>query len=172
MELKLETKFIEGTNEQYSIRNDGEVIGHKKNILLKKHRNHVCLGSSKNKVCVSALLKKYFNFTLCTKCKKRIFELNRCKCEDCSPYGLYTSQKNKDYNKSKLKKWKESNKENYLNLTQLHSKRNIESLSRSYIAHTLKIPVKDLTEELYQLTKTKILLIRLIKSKRKCQKLQ
>ncbi len=168
--MVLESKFIEDTNNQYSIRNDGVVISNRKNIILVKTNNYVCLGSSK-KMCVSVLLKQYFGFKLCTKCNKQIFDLNRVKCKDCSPYGLYSPQRerNKEYQNSKLKVWKENNSESYKNLTLLHSKTNCETLSKSYIAHTLHIPVKNMTEELYQLTKTKILLIRLIKSKKQCQ---
>ena len=169
--MELESKFIEGTNNQYSIRNDGVVISHKRNRILKKQKNYVCVGSSANKLSISTLLKKYFGFRYCSKCNEKMTNLNKLKCEKCSPYGHYhyISHIDKEYQSLKSKAWRESNKEHYQNITLLHSEKNKESLSRSYIAHTLHIPVKDMTEELYELAKAKILLIRLIKSKKKCQ---
>ena len=51
MDLKLETKFIEGTDNQYSIRNDGEVIMHYK----------LTWKGNKTAIGIDKIMRKYSN---------------------------------------------------------------------------------------------------------------
>ena len=85
----MKTKFIEGTNKQYSIREEGKVISHKKSgdKVLKIVKGQVSLsvhGVSTN-VFISYLLKQYFNYFMCKSCNTKVKgnEKKRSLCVKC-----------------------------------------------------------------------------------------
>jgi hypothetical protein len=142
MDLNLETKFIEGTNNQYSIRNDGVVIQHfkyhatgrtlfKERELIKFKNGSCTLTLNKRNVSFSlrANLKKYFNIKYCTDCNCLVeFTNNSYQCDQC----------------------KVNNKET-------------NRFSKAYMARIMRMPVQDLDEELYQAAKTRLILKRKLK---------
>jgi hypothetical protein len=84
----MQTKFIEGTNEQYSIREDGVVISHKTNKELKANKNgKVCfsLGArgKQKTVTISRLMKKHFNGVKCHHCENMVIEPYFKRCKQC-----------------------------------------------------------------------------------------
>lgn len=104
---QLKTKFIEGTNNQYSIRNDGEVIMHYKltwkgnktaisvdKIMRKYCNTYVTISKEGKNIClvINTLLIKYFNYKLCTKCGSIKSALNHI-CDSCK------KEATKEYNK-------------------------------------------------------------------------
>lgn len=140
MELRLETKFIEGTNNQYSIRNDGVVIRHyryyQKKLVFKDiiiTGDFICHKAKDIKINREALIKKYFG-KICKYCNQFLpttsFLKHRLVCVNC---------------KNKIA----SNKR--------------ESLTSNYVAKSLKIFPSLLTEDIYQAAKTRISIKRKIK---------
>ena len=142
MDLNIETKFIEGTNEQYSIRNDGAVIQHfkhhatgktiNKERKLTKFKNGSCtltLNKTNVSFSIRANLIKYFNIKYCTECNALIeFKNNLYQCDTCRI-------KNKEINR----------------------------FSKAYIARIMRMRVKDVDEELYQIAKTRLIIKRKLK---------
>jgi hypothetical protein len=88
----METKFIEGTNQQYSIREDGFIIEHCYSIkmdIIVSHYDKTTLSCilhtpKKKWVAINTLLYKAFNYRLCTHCKTQIFNKNKYLCETCT----------------------------------------------------------------------------------------
>jgi hypothetical protein len=99
----METKFIENTNEQYSIREDGVVIRHytrnyninTKTIdkivlnieILRDNKGVVFIGNGK-RVSVNKLLRLYFKHVYCIKCNSKVEDLGIGKrtkslCNNC-----------------------------------------------------------------------------------------
>lgn len=152
----LESKFIEGTNEQYSIRNDGVVIIHYKKQRITNTRTDIIvinkpLTSRKNRVdirinnkvvrqSIGRLLIQYFNFNYCLNCKNS-FIPNRSTvcCDTCRKVNRKRSSNN-------------------------YAKESVILIKDNYIATALKIPVSLLTEDLKQAYRTKISLTRKIKT--------
>ena len=164
MELKLETKFIEGTNNQYSIRNDGVVISHyifnslankkiiKEKVLKISSINTVCFRVNKTKITrsVQTLLFKTFKYKFCVECNnKHYIEQDRL-CNDC---------KKADKRKASVR---------YSESTIKSSKKKAELLTKSYIASRIGIPVTLMSEEVYQEYKILIQVKRLISQKSNC----
>lgn len=165
----MKTKFIEGTNEQYSIREDGIVIKHyyltynqylkTPKILNKisypaisKITNVVSITLSNNKhksFAINTLLKNYFGFYYCKKCNTKVFnkQFRYSVCKKC---------KNKKYKKNRIK-----NKEHIIN----RDRKKISNIDRSYAAVALRINILDLTEELYELYKSQLLVKRKLAEK-------
>ena len=163
----LESKFIKGTNKQYSIRNDGTVISHYKTyknqyssgIIVREAivtpcGKYVYLNKS-YKINSQTLLYDYFGFKHCCQCSNSFFpkDKKRIKCDNCK----------KENSRIYCTKWA---KENPLkkNISKSNSSQKIrEDITKSYAAKITKISVKDMTDELYLAVKTNVLLKRKIK---------
>lgn len=161
----MKTKYIEGTDKQYSIREDGEVIlNYKRNRFggissvicgnpIKKFRKNVSLRIKGRKnnltVTIPSLLKKHFKFYYCSICNKKVNDdsLYSHKCKNCIKENL------KQYNKNTESKYAELRKE--------FSKKSRDSLSNYYICGSvLRTPVKDTPLELIELKRNQMLLKR------------
>ena len=149
----METKFIEGTNEQYSIREDGVVIQHYKytwkgnityslkNKYVKVYKNNQVYLVSKTKrlgVTINTLLKNHFGTYICVSCKK-IYKCKNVefKCNTC-----------------KKKQQRISNK--------IAKERHKSLITKSLVANHLRCHVSDITDEIHICHKEKVLLKRQI----------
>lgn len=151
----MKTKFIEGTNKQYSIREDGIVISHKSNKILKVNKKgHITLSLGARKkakvITPSKLLKDYFQGVKCKQCNNNVFKPYFKLCNDCI--------KNNKLN-SKIKF-------NLLNpnKTKEYVKTKVINLPKYYIAHNLNLKTKELPNNLYQLAKINLILKRKLKT--------
>ena len=154
----METKFIEGTNNQYLIREDGVVLQcYKYNTEL----NTVCttkkistlnlgIKSSLSLHSTNRLLLKYFGYIICKYCnqKKQIIH-SKDKCKTCY------KKEDKIFGKSPKKR----------EYSKRYSKNKTKDISKQYTCQILGIKTSELTEELYQLHKSTLKLKREI-----CQK--
>jgi hypothetical protein len=157
----METKFIEGTNEQYSIREDGVVIKNynilrngKKVYVESLIKGHFKKGSKnygpnskvfriKEKVYSRGqLMINHYGYKSCNTddCKNHVKLLNDHYCNCCKIMNRKISE-----NKCLLK---------YREKYNLHKKRtmklHVESLSKLYISNTLNISIFELSDELYE----------------------
>jgi hypothetical protein len=166
--MELESKFIEGTNNQYSIRSDGAVISHYKFYKnqyssSKIIREYIFSPVGKYgyvyphkgyRVNPQFLLAKYFGFRFCAECKNKFSSpaIKNIKCDKC---------KKANANKS-CYKWKRENKEKRKEGQDRYTKQSIEEISINYVARRFGIPVSTLSIEAYEeykiLLKTKRLL--------------
>jgi hypothetical protein len=168
MELKLETKFIEGTNNQYSIRNDGVVISHYKIRLGKIFKWHKEIKGNtqgivtffhrspmKWSTTIKELTKTYFGFYYCKCCGDKVYDkpATSYHCNSCVKKNLKQSVITyKSNNKTALKeRTKRLNDKNALNLTD------------TYIVKLLKTNLTDCDPIYIEAQRTKIKLIRQIK---------
>jgi hypothetical protein len=186
----MKSHFIKDTNEQYSIREDGVIVRHyrlspKKGIVYQekvltvytaKNNNYQYLklrvkGKYKG-IALTTLLFKYLNYTLCVECKEKIKGLSgsRRLCPTCKQSQQESSLKHywRDPKAAYLKgkKWKSNNLDKVKEWSNASSKREVDRMSRNYISKLLKIPIEDLSNELYQLKKITL------KTKRLCQQKQ
>jgi len=173
----METKFIEGTNEQYSIREDGVVISNyriKYSGVTNRHyidnslhemipnENHAVniLQKQKN---VRKLLFKYFNYVFCKQCNcKSDSYLQKGICKKCvfknkNARSRVYAIKNPELHKEKRKRYRQNNPEAYKAMSKRATQKAMLNLSRHYVASSLNIHVNDLTEELYELHRSFIL---------------
>jgi hypothetical protein len=174
--MELQTKFIKGTDEQYSIREDGVVISHYricfsslynksykivKDKMMKTtadHRVGVCIEGKKTSVSTIQLLIEYFNFHYCKKCNSKIykyFKIPKRVCDSCITEKRYAKIKERhlaDPEKYKQikRKYREANPEKYAEYARRTGEKMKDNLNRCYIASCLNISVKELTEELYE----------------------
>lgn len=152
MELEpLKSKFIKGTNKQYSIRNDGVIISHylktrgvnsyrDKELPIHNHNNcFIYLQGKKKTVSTQILLFQYFGFKRCIKCNNKHYNIKNLICTSCD---------------------KERMKQDEMKRQSL--------LNKSYIAKCLQIPIEVMNEELYQNHKTIIKIKRSIAQKLNC----
>lgn len=161
----MQSHFIKDTKEQYSIREDGVVIRHYRvrfnantREYYTEHKEYISLGSRivtivvngiKKQATISVLLRDHFGFCFCTSCKDKVESTHstRTMCDKCKrPRTEIT------------KEWWANNEDKRIG----YYNKNIKDLSKSYVAQILHIPLKDLSEELYQLKKI------VIKTKRLC----
>ena len=154
----LQTRFIEGTNQQYSIREDGVVIRHYRyyynNIKYEDRfiKSPIINCQGKNiRISPIPLVKKYFGKT-CTICNcssiTNSFPKHRNVCYSCF------NKKIPHYIKNEVKFKERREKDRKLM---------VERLTRAYVATSLKIPVNLLTDDLYQATKKRIQIKRKLK---------
>jgi hypothetical protein len=152
----METKFIEGTNEQYSIREDGVVIRHYKFLQNKKivyeesfpkgirdlRNTTVQFNICKKQYSRNKLLIEYFGKKPCAnpKCCNAVTKLLYSYCEGCQLEN--DKRTRKKYRKSNSKKLIIKRKEQYVKDQAL--------LPKHSIAGLLKIPVNELPDELYK----------------------
>ena len=166
----METRFIPGTNEQYSIREDGMVIIHYKwtknfkstyivNRLLKprKGRNlslYIKINGKDTSRSANSLLRDIFGFAICNRCKNK-FTPNKSpeKCDSCKKELACQATKNWTINHPEKHQDRQMNR--------------IINPSRTYVSHLLGLKTSQLTDELYELHKKTLLLKREI-----CQKEQ
>jgi hypothetical protein len=166
-------KFIEGTDYQYSIREDGVVIKHY-NILKNRKRvyvkslikGHLYQGikvdgpnsrifNIKGKIYSRRILMfTYYGYKFCNNkcCKNKVNNLNDLYCSCCkivNTKNSYRKWKLKDPEKNNLKK-RES------------MKRHVDSITKLYVANTLNILVSEVSDKLYEDHKNLILLKRKI----------
>jgi hypothetical protein len=153
----MKLKFIEGTNKQYSIREDGVVIKHYKrqritntrmdkiitNNILKVTKDSVdiVINNKPNRILVCNLMRKYFNYTYCKSCNdKFVNDINNKICNNC---------------KIKTKRIS-ANK---------YAKKQVDLISKVYIAGALKLKKNELTDDLYNHYKANIKIKRLLSEK-------
>jgi len=162
--MELQTKFIEGTNEQYSIREDGAVfknhvvkiiegkehIIHKKRTQRKVIANHINITKYKISTTIKILIFNHFGYCICKKCNKKVdYLLNGNACKECIKYGFVINNKTY-YNK---------NKEKHTKYVREYQKNNVEKCkvwqkkaalkSRKNASQFLNIPPKEITDELF-----------------------
>jgi hypothetical protein len=148
----METKFIEGTNEQYSIREDGVVIKHYTIFkrLGKVYEDSILEGSKNKEEKVdqfnikgkyhgkNALMIKYFGIKSCRNpnCSNLLIKLRAMYCSDCKK--LSRDNFNERYKeKRKLAAIKKLEK-------------GIQLVTKKYVAGLLKIKMSELPDELYE----------------------
>jgi hypothetical protein len=183
----MKTKFIEDTNEQYSIREDGAVISHyrlrysplqgkyfmifeNKELKLSKKDKNVNINTKNGKKTVSPkkLLFEYFKYSICKKCNSKVEQdLLKSVCKNCirlnkNKYNRERAALNPEKIKEQRKRWKDNNIEAYRSMSKKASKKAMINVTRNYIAQTLNIFVKDLSDDLYSHHRKLILLKRQI----------
>ncbi len=175
----METKFIESTNKQYSIREDSAVIrhylkkGHGHNqkpwieykdveILYKQHPQRKCMSitirsnGKTHHFFKNSLLSEYFNIIICPQCDNVVNVTKHERvCKKCIHYNINELQKkarrvNPLLYRSLQKKFYNNNKEKLLFYHKEKEKVKRIIITKSYVASKLEIPVSLLTNELYQ----------------------
>jgi len=145
----MKTKFIVGTNKQYSIREDGEVVRHYKltwtgnitqvkDVLMTKYgaKNakyiiRVIDGINKS-LSINTLLFDYFGFKYCKTCGNKMYNKVNIHCDKCH------KETRRRYNQKTSKK------------KQAWAKKNgVDVISRNYVAPLLGLKMEDLTDEIY-----------------------
>lgn len=148
----MKTRFIEGTNEQYSIREDGVVIRHyrhthtgrityiesiMKTYLSGKNNTSPFVYLSKGKSSktksrtINSLLRAHFGTCICVSCNT-LFEVqsNEYRCNDCKLI-------------------------HHINSSTKRKKRHSEELPKHKVATLLRINTNEVTDEIYEIyTKT------------------
>jgi len=144
----METKFIEGTNEQYSIREDGVVISHYlrtrginsyRDKILPKHIHNtgsIYINGKKKTVSFPYLLHEYFGYKFCIKCNNKVYTISNYICDDC--------------NKKREKKYSDAMMVN---------------ITKRYVSRQLKLPMSLITDELYTNYKATLLVKRKLAEK-------
>lgn len=188
----METKFIEGTNEQYSIREDGVVTRHykykgrkeynhkiKEDVIIeyKKHPTRNCnyiVVSSNYKVFnwfKNSLLAKYFNIIICPNCNKIIKTTVHIRvCDKCIKETLNNLSKKWRKNNPELSKLS-MNKSYYKNYhkykADILEKAKIKriNITKNYVASKLNMSINDLTDDMYNLFKANLKIKRLLSEK-------
>ncbi len=149
-------KFIEGTNEQYSIREDGVVISNYINhyssltkSLTKSYRIRELKPNKSGKVniniggrkgiqkvlTISKLMKEYYNGVKCHHCNSLITKKYFKVCDDCK----------KEILSKAAKEWKLANSDKI----EKYRKRRIKQLPKHYVASLLGLKAHELTNDLY-----------------------
>ena len=131
-------KFIEGTDNRYSITSEGRIFSHYRynnngkvnyrirEVIINKMNNigsvNIIINGKNYCTTIKTLMLKIFNERRCTNCKNLFTQSDKEKrrCKDCR----------------KL-------------MENLKQKRNIKKMSRSYIAACLNIKLQDLDDNLY-----------------------
>lgn len=192
--MKLKTKFIKGTNKQYSIRNDGSIIRH----YLKKGRgNHQSpytefkdvimeYKQAPNRSCTqvvvrtngmtkhwfkNSLLAEYFGIIICPNCNEVIKTEKHIRvCKECSRKRLNELQKNARQNNPELykgfrKKHYDANIEKFRERGRQEGRYNMLNITKQYAASKLNISISLLTEELYENYKATLIVKRKLSEK-------
>jgi len=148
-------KFVKGTNEKYSIREDGVVFslseyngrikGTPMRLIKNRKSKTIAYKLMGKEYSLSKLMIENFGWKKCVivECENKVFKITDIKCPDCVnkmrrvnrlKSDIKHSEKRKKYNRSVLE-------------------RNSKLLTRKYIAHILKVSTKDLSEDLYKIQK-------------------
>lgn len=149
-------KFIEGTDNQYSIREDGVVISNYANqysVLTKsvtrKYRVKELKPNKDGKVnfqiggrngqqktlTISKLMKEYFSGVKCHRCDSMITKKYSKVCNNCAVKTL----------RKAAKEWKLSNSDKI----EKYRKNKIDELPKHYVASLLGLKSHEITDELY-----------------------
>ena len=162
------THYIKDTNEQYSIREDGIVVSHKRKLdkkLSTTVRNDhvykseiVCLyiNGKQINIRVETLMFNYFNINTCRNCKNTFINVKRkylCPC--CE----------KSHNEINMKKWLDNNPDKKKKYTKEGNQRSRKKLTNSYVRSVLKLNKQAAPLELIELERANIKLKRLLASK-------
>jgi hypothetical protein len=165
--MELQTKFIEGTDEQYSIREDGavfknhvvKIIEGKKHIIYKKTQrkviaNHININKYKISTTIKILIFNHFGYCICKKCNKKVnYLLSGNACKECIKYGFVVNHKTY-YNKNKEKhvKYVREYQKNNVEKCKIWQKKadlkSREKIPRHIASQFLKIPPKEIPDEL------------------------
>jgi hypothetical protein len=164
MDLKLETKFIEGTNNQYSIRNDGVIISHKTNKELRPNKNgkvSLSMGARRlQKTCtITRLLKEYFEGVKCHHCDNLVKKPYSKVCDIC-----YKIQRKRNSTPELRKRYPEKTKIK----DAINGKKRIENMPKNYVASILGMSSNVLSNELYEQHRATLLVKRLLAQKLNC----
>jgi hypothetical protein len=168
--MELQTKFIEGTNEQYSIREDGAIISHYRiryNALYKRYYtitkdiekklaeyrcNILVNGVNKSFSCVQ-LVYDYFGFFECKTCKSRTAHSCKRICKECSIKNKKNYRKLHPVNpinqKVNNKKYRLNNPEKVKEAAKKAGMLSSLNITRNHVAQCLNLTVGELTDELY-----------------------
>ena len=171
----METKFIKGTNEQYSIREDGVIISHYRFRFSPLHNKYFKLLTEKelklskedkaaniivNNITITIRAKKllfeYFGISVCKKCNQSVdYFLLKNICKKC--IAKNTNNRQKKYRilfpekiRIRRKLQRQNNPEAYKIMSKKAADKAKLNLTRTYIAGTLNISVKELSDELYE----------------------
>jgi hypothetical protein len=188
----METKFIEGTNEQYSIREDGVVIRHykyrgrkeynhkiKEDVIIeyKKHPTRNCnyiVVNSNNKIYnwfKNSLLAKYFNIIICPNCNKTIKTTvhirvcDKCIKETLNKLSRKWRKNNPELSKLSMRKSFHKNYHKYRPTILEKAKTKRTNITKNYVSSKLNIPINDLTDDMYNLFKANLKIKRLLSEK-------
>jgi len=157
----MKSHFIKDTNKRYSIREDGIIISHvyKNDTILKLYLNNVAFRVNGKRITGThnSFMIEYFGSAKCNTCSNRITVNTTIYCDKCKLERKYAYQA----------KWKKDNYEQEAKRSRETTKKGREDISRHYVCTMLKIPISDLTEELYQLKKITLKTKRLCQQKRK-----
>lgn len=185
----MKTKFIEGTNNQFSVREDGNVIrnykwkGRKeygnieyKKVILKykkhpKRKVDYLAVRCNNKTFnwfKNSLLSNYFNFIVCPQCNDKIQTDKHIRvCSECIKKNVYNKnfkwkKNNKELYRLSQKKHYNKFKENYRELANNKTK----SLKDSYVISKLKIPTIFSNDNIINLKRNQLMLHREFKKEK------
>jgi hypothetical protein len=129
----MQTKFIEGTNEQYSIREDGAVLSyaHGKIRIIKSFKGMVYIYIENVKITrgTNSLLYEYFGFKYCTICNCKMYNTTKVKCKNCR-VNVANYPKTKDQIK-------------------LRNIKVVGEITKSYVSNLLRIKVGELDDKTY-----------------------
>tara|TARA_R110000772_G_C13274120_1_gene436507 strand:+ start:89 stop:670 length:582 start_codon:yes stop_codon:yes gene_type:complete len=176
--MELERKFINGTNEQYSMTEDGIFLSHYrrriirgkeikinkvKQLIVDKYANQVNI-LNKNR-SVKVLIFEHFGYSFCKQCNKKLdYNPRSAICKECLKENYKASMKkyySTDYAIKKrsadVKKYKKNNPEVYKAMNKRSSIKYIEKVTKGYVAMCLDIPVKDITDEVYNYHRNNLL---------------
>ena len=149
----MKSKFIKGTNKQYSIREDGTMTIHYKytknytstyivNRIMKPNKNkqgvlyEFAINRKRVNRSMNNLLMDAFGYHICNKCTgKFIPNKSSKKCDECKRQSLCNNTKR--YNK------------NHPGHVKSMTKFKVDTITKSYVAHMLGIKVHQVTNELY-----------------------
>jgi len=162
----MKSHFIKGTNKQYSIREDGEVIMHYKltrlhnktkigidKLMTKYGKNSkyitIAINSINKSITINSLLQEYFNYKLCTQCNT-IHKTGKVKCTKCLKTNIY------NYNKLNRYKYKVNKI--------ITDKKHRDELKNSYVAHLLGVKTSILSQEIIIAKRNQVLLRRQCKT--------
>jgi DNA-directed RNA polymerase subunit M/transcription elongation factor TFIIS len=171
--LIMETKLIEGTNEQYSIREDGVVFIHYRRKRISNTRKDeikcndtlsvlsgnlvdIVINNKVYRKSINTLLFETFNFKYCNKCNNKFIpNVSPIKCDKCRRTNRLAAA---------IKYSKEWCKNNPEKVKALTKKRSYE-IHKSYVAGILNLKCNELPDDLYNLYKIQILIKRKLSKK-------
>ena len=187
--MELQTKFIEGTDEQYSIREDGVVFRHYifyhnhstnkihkvfKELQLKKTiypTYSIRIGTKVHIISKAKTLLKHFGFKYCKKCNQKIHINENCNdllCKECKIESVKKHYKQSNERQKNMSKelqrtywlnYKKNNPENYKITCKKSADKKTETITKGYVANILEISLTELSDSLYE-EKKKLLLFK------------